>query len=71
MQPRCSRDAAEMQPRCGRDAAEMRRYYLTHAHKTAMALWTHGGDPWTKKQGNGVGTTQWVDHAARLYKVLH
>ena len=23
MQPRCSRDAAEMRPRCGRDAAEM------------------------------------------------
>ena len=22
-------------------------------------MWRWGGDPWTKKQGNGVGTAQW------------
>ena len=33
-------------------------WYRTRAHATA-ALWTRGGDPWTKKQGGGVGTAQW------------
>ena len=35
------------------------QWYLRRAHKTAMALWTCGGDPWTKKVGGGIGTTQW------------
>jgi len=35
------------------------RWYLTQAYQTSMALWTCGGDPWTKKVGGGIGTTQW------------
>ena len=34
-------------------------WYLRRAHATAVALWSRGGDPWTKKQGGGVGTAQW------------
>ena len=35
------------------------QWYLRRAHATALAVWRWGGDPWTKKQGNGVGTAQW------------
>lgn len=34
-------------------------WYLRRAHATSLAVWKWGGDPWTKKQGGGVGTAQW------------
>ena len=44
--------------------------YLSHAHKTAMALWTHGGDPWTKKAGGGIGTAQWGLMVGSIFELL-
>ena len=35
------------------------QWYLRRAHATALAVWTRGGDPWTKKTGGGIGTSQW------------
>ena len=46
------------------------QWYLRRAHKTAMALWTHGGDPWTKKQGNGTGTAQWGLMVGSVFELL-
>ena len=46
------------------------QWYLTHAFRTAMALWTHGGDPWTKKQGGGIGTTQWGLMVGSIFELL-
>ena len=33
--------------------------HLRRAHVTALALYNMGGDPWSKKAGGGVGTSQW------------
>ena len=46
------------------------QWYLRRAPKTAMALWTHGGDPWTKKQGNGTGTAQWGLMVGSVFELL-
>jgi len=35
------------------------QWYLRQAHRTALALWTRGGDPWSKRQGGGQGTAMW------------
>ena len=45
-------------------------WYLTRAHATAVALWTRGGDPWTKKQGGGVGTAQWGVMVGSVFELL-
>jgi hypothetical protein len=53
------------------------RWYLTRAHKTAMALWTHGGDPWRKKPdgtccaaGGGTGTAQWGVMVGSVFELV-
>ena len=45
-------------------------WYLTRAHATAMALWTRGGDPWTKKQGGGIGTAQWGVMVGSIFELV-
>lgn len=35
-----------------------------------MALWTRGGDPWTKRQGDGVGTAQWGVMVGSVFELL-
>eukprot|EP00900_Chrysochromulina_parva_P021260 jgi/Chrpa1/3768/Chrysochromulina_OHIO_Genome00018395-RA len=46
------------------------RWYLRQAHSTSMALWTCGGDPWTKKVGGGIGTTQWGLMVGSIFELV-
>ena len=53
------------------------RWYLTRAYRTAIALWTHGGDPWRKNpdgsccaHGGGVGTAQWGLMVGSVFELL-
>ncbi len=46
------------------------RWYLRRAHATAVAMWSRGGDPWTKKVGGGVGTTQWGVMVGSVFELL-
>ena len=53
------------------------RWYLTRAYKTAMALWTHGGDPWRKLPngkccvaGGGTGTAQWGVMVGSVFELV-
>jgi hypothetical protein len=45
-------------------------WYLRRAHATAMAVYRWGGDPWTKKQGGGVGTAQWGLMVGSIFELL-
>mmetsp|Transcript_3585 Transcript_3585/g.11132 ORF Transcript_3585/g.11132 Transcript_3585/m.11132 type:complete len:502 (-) Transcript_3585:1427-2932(-) len=45
-------------------------WYLRRAHATALAVWRWGGDPWTKRQGNGVGTAQWGLMVGSVFEIL-
>lgn len=46
------------------------QWYLSRAYGTAMALWTRGGDPWSKKQGDGIGTAQWGVMVGSVFELL-
>ena len=46
------------------------QWYLLHAHRTAMALWHCGGDPWTKRVGGGIGTSQWGVMVGSIFELL-
>ena len=46
------------------------QWYLQRAYATAGATWTRGGDPWTKKQGGGIGTTQWGLMVGSIFELV-
>ena len=46
------------------------RTYLERAHGTALALWTRGGDPWSKRQGGGQGTAMWGVMVGSVFDLL-
>lgn len=35
-----------------------------------MALWTRGGDPWSKRFGDGIGTAQWGVMVGSVFELL-